>query len=190
MFFFYFYLFAFIEFNPCFTIWVYHGVFTEMFPVGCLQRCLQLITFYQYFLDNRSVIWTVLGVLPNILSFRINLPRILQNLACLEITDYPMKYSTVLWRLERQIRGGRKVQTQVHTVNSNSRNSNCGCSLFSRKNSIIRILCMCGWLAIPINPDKWSSTVIINCRKRPHRAPRTNFLKYKWESRKRLITAK
>ena len=36
--------------------------------MGCLQRCLQLITFYQYFLENRSVIWTVLGVLP-ILNF-------------------------------------------------------------------------------------------------------------------------
>ena len=34
--------------------------------MGSLQRCLQLITFYQYFLENRSVIWTVLGVLPNL----------------------------------------------------------------------------------------------------------------------------
>ena len=34
--------------------------------MGCLQRCLQLITFYQNFLENRSVIWTVLGVLPNL----------------------------------------------------------------------------------------------------------------------------
>ena len=66
-----FFLFAFIEFNPCFTIWVYHGVFTEMFPVGCLQRCLQLITFYQYFLEKRSVIWTVLGVLPNLNFFGV-----------------------------------------------------------------------------------------------------------------------
>jgi len=75
-----FFLFAFIEFNPCFTIWVYHGVFTEMFPVCCLQRCLQLIAFYQYFLENRSVIWTVLGVLPNLNFFGV-------ILKCLEDTS-------------------------------------------------------------------------------------------------------
>jgi hypothetical protein len=23
----------------------------------------------------------------------------------------------------------------------------------------MRIFCICGWLAVPINPDKWSSTV-------------------------------
>jgi len=39
---------------------------------------------------------------------------------CLEITGYQIKYSTVLWLLELQIRRGRKVQTQVHAVNSNS----------------------------------------------------------------------
>ena len=38
----------------------------------------------------------------------------------LEITGYRIKYSTVLWLLELQIRCGRKVQMQVHTVNSNS----------------------------------------------------------------------
>jgi hypothetical protein len=75
-----FFLFAFIEFNPCFTIWVYHGVFTEMFPVCCLQSCLQLITCYHYFLVYRSVIWTVLGVLPNLISLGI-------VLKCLEDTS-------------------------------------------------------------------------------------------------------
>jgi hypothetical protein len=84
------FLFVSIEFNTCFTIWVYHGgiyrdvysglftemftvgclqrclqwvvyrdvyggLFTEMFTVGCLQRCLQLITFYHNFLGCRSV---------------------------------------------------------------------------------------------------------------------------------------
>jgi len=38
--------------------------------------------------------------------------------------------------------------------------SNCQCSLFSKKNPIIRILCISEWLAAPFNPDKWSSTVI------------------------------
>ena len=42
------------------------------------------------------------------LALRIIFPRILQNLACLEITDYQM-YSTVLWLLELQIRSGQKV---------------------------------------------------------------------------------
>ena len=48
--------------------------------MGCLQRCLQLITFYQYFLENRSVIWTVLGVLPNLNFFGV-------VLKCLEDTS-------------------------------------------------------------------------------------------------------
>ena len=30
-----------------------------------------MITFYQYFLENRSVIWTVLGVLPNLNFFGV-----------------------------------------------------------------------------------------------------------------------
>ena len=50
---------------------------------------------------------------------------------CLEITAYRIKYSAVLWLLELQIRRGRKVYTQVHTVNSRSGNSNCQCNLFS-----------------------------------------------------------
>jgi len=49
---------------------------------------------------------------------------------------------------------------QVHTVNSNSRNSNCQCSPFSNKNAFFsRIFCISGWLAVPINQDKWSPTV-------------------------------
>jgi len=51
-------------------------------------------------------------------------------------------------------------QTQVHTVNSNSRNYNCECSLFSKKSPIIRIFCTSRWHAVPINPDKWSSAVL------------------------------
>jgi hypothetical protein len=63
----------------------------------------------------------------------------------------------VLWLLELQIRRGWKVQTQVHTANSNSRTRNCQCSLLSKKNPIIQISCVSGWLGVPINPDKWSS---------------------------------
>jgi hypothetical protein len=64
----------------------------------------------------------------------------------------------VLWLLELHIKRGRKVWMQVHTVSNNSRNSNCQCSLFSKKNSNIRIFCISGLLAVPINPDTWSST--------------------------------
>jgi hypothetical protein len=98
-------------------------------------------------------------IIRNGLALPVNLSRILQNLPCLEITGYRIKYSTVLWLLELQIRRDRKVQTKVHTVNSNSQTSNCQCSLFSKKNSIVRIFCISGWLPVPINPDKWRSTV-------------------------------
>ena len=47
----------------------------------------------------------------------------------------------------------------LHTINSNSRISNYQFSLFSEKNPVIRILCIFGWLAVPISTDKWSSTV-------------------------------
>ena len=32
-------------------------------------------------------------------------------------------------------------------------------ALFSKKNQIIRIFCITGRFAVPINPDKWSYTV-------------------------------
>jgi hypothetical protein len=65
----------------------------------------------------------------------------------------------VLWLLELQIRYGGKVQTQVRNENFNSRTSNCHCSLFSKKNPTTRICCISGCFAVPIIPDKWSSTV-------------------------------
>jgi hypothetical protein len=81
------------------------------------------------------------------------------KLSCPEITGYRIKCSTVLRLIELQIRRGRKVQTQVRTANSNSRISDCHCSRFSKKNSIIRIFCISGWLAIPNSADNWSSAV-------------------------------
>ena len=30
-----------------------------------------------------------------------------------------------------------------------------------KKNRIIRIFCISGWLFVPINPDKWSPTVLM-----------------------------
>ena len=47
-------------------------------------------------------------------------------------------------------------------VNSNSRYSNCHCSPL-KKSPIIRIFCISGLLTVPINPDKWSSTVLSKC---------------------------
>jgi len=52
------------------------------------------------------------------------------KVTCLDISGYRIKYSAVLWLLEFHIRRGQKVQTQVHTVNSNSRTSDCQCGLF------------------------------------------------------------
>jgi hypothetical protein len=51
----------------------------------------------------------------------------------------------------------RVPQTQVHTININSRTSNWQRSLLSKKNSIIRIFCLFGSLAVAIDSDTWSS---------------------------------
>ena len=83
------------------------------------------------------------------------------QITCLEITGYRINYSIAIWLVELQIRRGRKFQTQVHTVNSNSRTANCQCSLFSKKNPIIRIFRISGCSAVPINPVKWRYTVLI-----------------------------
>jgi hypothetical protein len=41
-------------------------------------------------------------------------------------------------------------------------NSNSQCSLFSKKNPIIRIFCISALLAATVNPDEWSSTVYVD----------------------------
>ena len=61
-------------------------------------------------------------------------------------TNLPWNYrfsgmcSIVLWLLELQIRRDPKTETQVNTVNSNSRTPNSQCSLFSKKNPIIQYI--------------------------------------------------
>ena len=72
-----------------------------------------------------------------------------------------IRYRTVFWLIELHIRRGRKVQAQVHAVNYNSGTANCQYSLFSKENPIIRIFCLSGWLAVPINHDEWSSTAFL-----------------------------
>jgi hypothetical protein len=37
---------------------------------------------------------------------------------------------------------------------------NCQCILFAKKNPIIRIFCIPGRPAVPINPDNWSYTIL------------------------------
>jgi hypothetical protein len=47
---------------------------------------------------------------------------------------------------------------------SNSRTSNCQSSQFPKKNPIIRIFCVSRCLAVPLNPDKWNSTVLLRVK--------------------------
>jgi len=43
--------------------------------------------------------------------------------------------------------------------------------MLTKKNPIIRIFHLSGWLAVPINPDKWSYTVFVN----PNTASKNNY---------------
>jgi hypothetical protein len=81
------------------------------------------------------------------------------KLLCLDFTVYRIKCSTVLWLLELQIKPSRKVLPQVHSENNNRRTSNCQCSIYLKKNPIIEIFYISGWLEVLIIPDKWSSIV-------------------------------
>jgi len=101
------------------------------------------------------LIWTLvirIANYPDVLGLS---DKFVDNSTKLEMAGYRIKYNTMLWFLELKIRHGRKVQKQVHTVNSKSRTSNCQ---FSKKIKIFRIFCIYGWLAVPIIPDMWSST--------------------------------
>jgi hypothetical protein len=118
--------------------------------------------FNQY--SRTSLIRTLVSRIANYPDRLVSSGRSVENstkLTRLEITGDRIKYRTVLWLLELQIRRGLRVQSQVHTVNSNGRTSDCQCSMFSKRNPIIRIFCISGWL-FPINPDKCSSAVYIN----------------------------
>jgi len=110
--------------------------------------------------NKTSLIWT--ASFPDRLGPSGKVVENSTKLTCLEITGYRIKYSTVLGLLELQIRHYRKGEMQVRTVSSNSRTSNCQCGLFSKENPIIRIFCISGWLTVPINPNKWGSTVCEN----------------------------
>jgi len=68
-----------------------------------------------------------------------------------------VQYSVMASRISNQARS--KSWNAVCTVNCNCRTSNCQCGLFSKKNPIIRIFYISGRLTVPINPNKWISTV-------------------------------
>ena len=72
----------------------------------------------------RNLVFRI-AIYPNRLGLSVKFVNNSTKLTCLDITGYGLRYSAVLWLLEPQIRRGREVQTQVHTVNSNSRNSYC-----------------------------------------------------------------
>ena len=70
----------FIDFNPCFTIWVYHGVFTELFTLGCFKDVYSLSNFTTYLLSAGRYLDGPLGVFTNLVSLGI-------LLKCLEDTS-------------------------------------------------------------------------------------------------------
>jgi hypothetical protein len=66
----------------------------------------------------------------------------------------------VAQRLKHYATPGTLWCSYVYTVNCNSRTANCQCSLFPKKNPVIRILYISGWFSIPVNQDKCCSTVL------------------------------
>ena len=62
----------------------------------------------------------------------------------------------MLLLIELQIRRGRKVWTQVRTVNKTAELQTANVAYFQRKIGIFRLSV---WLGVPINPDKRISTV-------------------------------
>ena len=89
------------------------------------------------------------------LVLRVNLSRILQNEL---VWNYrfsdQVRYSVMAYRTSNQ------AWSKGLNAGTYSRTSKCQCSLFPKKTAIIQIFCISGWLAVPINPDKWSSTVL------------------------------
>jgi hypothetical protein len=78
------------------------------------------------------------------------------KLTSLEITGHRIKYRTVLWLLELELESGVVKRFRrgyvLHIVTAGLQTASC--TVFSKKNPIIRNFCTSGWLAVPINPDK------------------------------------
>jgi hypothetical protein len=109
------------------------------------------------------LIWTLVIQMANYLDRLGPSGKFVENstqLTCLEITGHQIKYSTVLWLLELQIRRYIRVKVPEHAVNSNGRTSDDQRSPFSKKkNPFMRIFCLFGCLTVQITPDKWSSVL-------------------------------
>ena len=118
-----------------------------------------------------------IAIYPDRIDWSIKFVVNSTKLTYLKITGYRIKYSTVSWQLELQIGRRRSVQTQVHTVTSNSPTSNYQCSLILKKNPIIQIFCISGCLSVLFNPNEWSSTVYIKGQSLPHRKHSPSLLK-------------
>jgi hypothetical protein len=80
------------------------------------------------------------------------------KLTCLEITGYQIKYSTVLWHLELQMRHGQNVQTQLHAVGAEIQVAIV--AYFQRKIQLSGFSAYPDGPVIPINLEKWGSTVV------------------------------
>jgi len=52
-----------------------------------------------------------------------------------------------------------KIQPPGNYPEESIQQSEHGESLESKKYIIIRIFCISGWFTVPVNPDKWSSTL-------------------------------
>ena len=104
--------------------------------------------------SRTPVIWTVvirIAIHPNRLDFSDKFVKNSTNLTCLDITGYVFKYSTVLWLLEFQFRRGREIRRRCILEIVTAVLQTAQCNLFAKKNQIIRIFCISGWLAVPIN---------------------------------------
>lgn len=71
------------------------------------------------------------------LALRAKLFITLQNYLALKLLVIWSSKVQCYWLLELQIRCSQKVQTQAHTVKSNSWTIKCSCCLFSKKNPVI-----------------------------------------------------
>ena len=67
-------------FQPLLTIWVYHGVLTELFALGCFKDVYSLSHFTTYLLSTGQYLNGTLGVFTNLVSLGI-------LLKCLEDTS-------------------------------------------------------------------------------------------------------
>jgi hypothetical protein len=74
----------------------------------------------------------------------------------------------MVYRASYQAWSKRSDAGTVHTVNGNSRTSTGNLAYLKDKSNYPDFLHIYGCLAVPINPDKWSSSVLCKTTKMPH----------------------